>query len=110
MSRDIRFSMNTGAGGGEDIIQRMAEPMIRKSAEFIADRANRISPAIRTTPQTFEVSESMIGMPNRKGGQRVYVEVKAKNRVGGDAYYNDYQTLRLALDAGRITKSAWDKM
>ena len=100
--------MNTGVGGGEDIIQRMAEPMVRKAAQSIAERANRISPSIRETPQTFEVSESKIGLPNRKyGGKRVYVEVRATKPVGGDAYYNDYQTLHLAKDAGRLSKSDW---
>ena len=108
MSRNVSFSMNTGVNGGADIIQHMAAPMIRKAGESIAERANKISPAIRATPQKFEVSETRIGLKNKRGGMRAYVEVRATKPVGGDAYYNDYQTLHLAVDAGRLSGGSWD--
>ena len=102
MSRNVSFSMNTGAGGGKDIIQEMAAPMIMDAAKSIASRAEKISSSIRVHPQKFDVEGPYVGLPNRRGGQRAYAKVVAAEPNGGDAYYNDYQTLRLALDAGRV--------
>lgn len=107
MSKDVSFSMNTGAGGGKDIIQDMAAPMIQRAAESICDRANKISQSMRMTPQTFEIDGAYIGLKNRYGGMRAYYEVKATKKNGGEAYYHDVQTLHAAVDAGRLGKKDW---
>lgn len=104
MSKNVKFAMNTGGGGGMTIIQDMAEPAVRKAAERIAERADRISGAMRENPNTFEVSEVAIGLPNRRGGRRVYAVVRAERPDGGEAYNLDKQALHLALDAGRMTR------
>lgn len=104
MSKNVKFAMNTGREGGETIIQDMAEPAIRTAAERIAERADRISGAMRENPNTFQVSEVAIGLPNRKGGKRVYAVVRAEKPNGGEAYNLDKQALHLALDAGRMTR------
>ena len=102
MSKNVKFAMNTGADGGMTIIQDMAEPAVRQAGERIAERADRISGAMRSHPNTFHVSEIGIGIPNRRGGRRVYAVVQAETPNGGEAYNLDKQALHLALDAGRI--------
>lgn len=104
MSKKVKFALNTGRDGGHTVITRMAEPAIIKAAERIADRSTRISTSIRSHPNTFEVSEVGFGLPNRRGGTRVYAIVSGKNESYGEAQYRDYQALRLALDAGRVTR------
>lgn len=104
MSKKVKFAMNTGREGGETVIQDMAEPAVRKAAERIAERADRISGSMRTHPNTFSVSEVAIGLPNSRGGKRVYAVVSADKANGGEAYNLDKQALHLALDAGRVTR------
>lgn len=104
MSKKVKFAMNTGGEGGMTIIQDMAEPAVRTAANRIAERADRISNAMREHPNTFQVSEVAIGLPNRRGGRRVYAVVRATTPNGGEAYNLDKQALHLALDAGRMTR------
>lgn len=102
MSKNVKFALNTGEEGGMTVIQEMAEPAVRKAAERIAKRADRISGAMREHPNTFEVTNVTIGLPNRRGGKRIYAEIRATNPNGGEARNLDQQALHLALDAGHI--------
>lgn len=104
MSKKVKFVLNTGGDGGMTVIQDMAEPAVRKAAKRIAERAGTISASIRSHPNTFEVTEVAIGLPNRRGGRRVYAEVRAVTPNGGEAKHLDAQALNLALDAGRMTR------
>lgn len=105
MSRKVTFSLNTGADGGATVLQIMAEQAVNAAADRIVERANRISGSMRSHPQTFEVTEHGIGVKNRKGGARYYVKIAGVNPNKVEAqYYLDYQALRLALDAGRVSR------
>lgn len=105
MSNKVKFSLNTGLDGGATVIQSMAKPAVDAAAEKIADRANRISMSLRDHPQKFEVTEHSIGIPNRKGGVRYYAKIEGVNHNdSSNQYYLDYQTLHLALDAGRMNR------
>lgn len=105
MSKNVTFSLNTGYEGGKTVIEVMAETAVMHAAENIANRADRISQSIRQGPQKFEITESGVGLPNRKGGTRFYAKVQGVNATFNDEQYShDYQTLRLALDAGRVTR------
>lgn len=102
MSRDVSFSMNTGAGGGRDIIQNMAMPLVKKSAEAIADRATRVSGGITSKPVHFKV-ETYIGLPNRRGGQRAVAEVVADGAITSEHQnYSAYTAVQKSKDAGRV--------
>lgn len=102
MSRDVSFSMNTGVGGGKDIIQDMAMPLVRKSAEAIADRATRVSGGITSKPVHFKV-EAYIGLPNRRGGQRAVAAIVADGPVISEHQnYSAYTAVQKSKDAGRV--------
>lgn len=101
MSRDVRFSMNTGAGGGQDIIQQMAMPLVKKSAEAIASRATGISSSITSRPMTFKVN-TYVGLPNRRGGRRAVAEVVADDIVDNHQRYAGFTAVQKSKDAGRV--------
>lgn len=103
-SRKVTFELNTGVNGGATVIQGMVQPAVEKAAQRICDRADRISSSIRSHPNKFEY-ELQLGMPNRRGGIRCYALVTGKNNAhSADERYQDYQTLTLAADAGRVTR------
>lgn len=101
MSRDVKFSMNTGVGGGKDIIQQMAMPVVKKSAEAIADRASSISGSITSKSIEFRVNTG-VGMPNRRGGTRAYAEIVADNVFDEHQRYSGYTAVQKSKDAGRV--------
>lgn len=101
MSRDVSFSMNTGAGGGADIIQQMAMPMVKKSAEAIASRATGISGSLTSMPMQFKVN-TYVGLPNRRGGSRAVAEVVADGVVTDHQRYMGYTAVQKSKDAGRV--------
>lgn len=101
MSRDVKFSMNTGAGGGQDIIQQMAMPLVKKSAEAIAGRASGISSSVTSQPLQFKVN-TYIGLPNRQGGSRAVAEVVADDVVNDHQRYMGFTAVQKAKDAGRV--------
>ena len=104
-SKNVVFVLNTGYEGGKTVVEVMAEPAVLKAAENIANRAGRISESIREHPQKFEVTQTGIGIANKKGGTRFYAQVQGKNETYNQEQYElDYQALRLALDAGRVTR------
>ena len=103
MSKNVSFVLNTGHEGGQTVLEDMTRSAVITAAERIAERANRISPAMREHPNTFKVSETGI-RPSRRGGGRFYAVVSAEKPNGGEAYNLDKQALHLALDAGRVTR------
>ena len=101
MSRDVRFSMNTGAGGGQDIIRQMAMPLVQKSAEAIASRATRVSAGMSTNPPTFRV-KTYVGLPNRRGGTRAVAEIYGENVQNEHQNYVGHAAVQKSKDAGRV--------
>lgn len=101
MSRDVRFSMNTGVGGGRDIIQNMAMPLVKKSAEAIAQRAGSISGSITSKPIEFKVN-TYVGLPNRSGGKRAVAEVVAGGITTDHQRYSGFAAVQKSKDAGRV--------
>lgn len=101
MSRDVRFSMNTGAGGGQDIIQQMSMKMVKKSAEAIAERASGISGSITSQPLHFEVN-TYVGLPNKYRGSRAVAEIVAKDVYDDHQRYAGFEAIQKAKDAGRV--------
>lgn len=102
MSKKVKFVLNTGEHGGRTVIQEMARPAVVKAAERIAERADLISGAMRKHPNTFKVTEVAIGLPNSRGGRRVYARIDSVEPSYGEARNMDDQALHLALDAGRV--------
>lgn len=93
--------MNTGAGGGQDIIQHMAMPLVEKSAQAIAARASAISGSITSTPLTFDVN-TYVGLPNRRGGTRAVAEVTAEGVYSDHQRYAAFTAVQKSKDAGRV--------
>ncbi len=104
MSKKVSFSMNTGPGGGQDIIQIMVRPAVITAAERIAQRATIIDAAIRGHPHEFRIDSMGIGLPNRYGGERLFAVVKAARPQAGEGYAKDCQALQSAVDAGRMNR------
>lgn len=96
MSKDVAFSLDTK--GGEDILQRMAMPVIEKSAKAILARAQSMASSISTNPPDITMSTT-VGTIRR--GVRAFATVKAQ---GSDAHSNyiGQQVLVKAKDAGRV--------
>lgn len=102
-SKNVVFVLNTGYEGGKTVVEVMSETAVTKAASQIRDRANRISGSIREHPQEFAVDMG-IGIPNRRGGTRFYCQIQGVNETPSREQRElDYQALRLALDAGRLT-------
>lgn len=101
MSKDIRFSMNTGIGGGQTIIQNMAMPMVEKAAEAIAQRASSISSSLTTQPVSFKVN-TYVGLPNRRGGTRAVAEIVGDGAMTEHQSYMAFTAVQKSKDAGRV--------
>lgn len=93
--------MNTGAGGGRDIIREMAMPMVEKSAEAIAERASNISGSITSNPLHFRVN-TYIGLQNKRGGTRAVAEIVADGAVTDHQRYSGFTVVQKSKDAGRV--------
>lgn len=101
MSRDVKFSMNTGPGGGQDIIRDMAEPLVKASAEAIAERARNISGSLTSKPISIKV-DTHLGLPNKRGGKRAYAVVEADGIIDEHENYIAYTAVQKSKDAGRV--------
>lgn len=93
--------MNTGAGGGQDIIQQMAMPMVQQAAEAIASRASGISSSITSQPVSFKVN-TYIGLPNRRGGKRAVAEVVGDEAMTEHQSFMAFTAVQKSKDAGRV--------
>lgn len=96
MAKDVSFSLDTKAA--EAIIQEMALPVVKRSADAIAGRAQSIASSISSDPPEIEVTTT-IGTIRR--GRRAIATVRA---TGRDAHQNyiGYVALTKSKDAGKI--------
>ena len=101
MSKNVSFSMNTGVGGGQDIIREMAMPLVKRQAEAIASRATGIAGKMTSNPPTFAV-KTYVGLPNRRGGTRAVAEVYGEGVVSSHQDYVGFMACRKSKDAGRV--------
>ena len=96
MSKDASFQLDPS--GGEEILQRMVEPTIRRAAEAIAARANSMAGSLTSSPPEITVSNE-IGIIRR--GTRAISTVKAIGRTK-HAQYIGRVVLTKSRDAGRV--------
>ena len=101
MSKNVSFSMNTGIGGGQDIIRQMAMPLVQKSAEAVASRATRVAAGMSSNPPTFRV-KTHIGLPNSRGGTRAVAEVYGEDVSNEHQDYVGRTAVQKSKDAGRV--------
>ena len=101
MSVKVKFSMNTGVGGGQDIIRQMAAPLVERSAKSIASRANSIASKMSNNPPTMRV-KSYVGLPNRRGGMRAVSEVYGSDVLTDHQNYVGFMAAQKSKDAGKI--------
>lgn len=96
MSSDVSFSLDPG--GGKAILESMAAPVVKRSAEAIAARARGVAGSISSDPPIIEVSSS-VGTIRR--GTRAISKVSA---VGKNARQNyvGHMALVKSKDAGRV--------
>lgn len=97
----VRFSMNTGPGGGEDIIRSMAMPVVEQSAQAIASRATSIAGRISRKPPEFSV-KTYVGEPNRRGGTRAAAAIIADDVYDEHEQYVGFTAVQKSKDAGRV--------
>ena len=96
MSQDVSFSLDMK--GGEDILQSMAMPIVKQSADAIATRARSMAASLSTNPPDITV-ETQVGTIRR--GVRAIGTVRASG-VDAPANYVGHQALTTAKDAGRV--------
>jgi len=97
MSDDVSFHLDLA--GGQEILTKMVEPVIKQSAEAIAQRARSMAGSLSSEPPEITVSTEI--RPSKKGGARVVGVIRA---TGRDAHQNyiGYKALAKAKDAGRV--------
>lgn len=96
MSKDASFQLDPK--GGEDILQKMVEPTIRKAANAIADRATSMVQSMSSNPPEISTSNA-IGIIRR--GMRAISTIKATGN-NKHALYIARVALKKAKDAGRV--------
>lgn len=96
MSKDVSFALDQK--GGQDILQTMAAPVVKQSAEAIAARATGMAQSLSSNPPAISV-ETRVGTIKR--GVRAIATVKAE---GNDAHSNyvGFVALSKSKDAGRV--------
>lgn len=95
MSRDVSFFLDTAAA--EEILTRMAMPVVKAKAEAIAARATSMAGSMSKQPPNITVT-TRIGTVKR--GVRAIAEVRAEGRNAHQNYIGHYVLAR-AKDAGR---------
>lgn len=96
MSKDVSFALDTT--GGEEILQRMAAPIVKQAADAIAARAQSMASSQTSDPPEITVS-TKVGVIRR--GFRAIATVTAE---GKDAHSNyiGRMVLTKSKDAGRV--------
>lgn len=96
MAKDVSFSLDPR--GGADILQRMAAPIVKQSAEAIASRARSMASSMSSTPPTIATT---VSVGTIKRGLRAIATISAE---GDDAHskYIGHHALAKAKDAGRV--------
>lgn len=96
MGRNVTFQLDLK--GGAEILQRMAAPIVKKSADAIASRAQSNASSMTSKPPTIKVFSS-VGVNKR--GSRAIAVVK-----GGGTQRDVYiatEAIRKAKDAGKLS-------
>lgn len=95
MSKDVSFFLDTLVG--EEILTKMAMPVVKQKADAIAARAQSMAGSMSKQPPNITVT-TRIGTVKR--GVRAIAEVRAE---GGNAHQNyiGHYVLARAKDAGR---------
>ena len=98
MSKDVSFSLDQVAASV--ILTDMVAPVIKQSAEAIAQRARSMAGSMSSNPPEITVSTS-VGVNRGGKGQRAIATITA---TGKDAHSNyiGHQALSKAKDAGRV--------
>lgn len=96
MSKDVSFSLDTT--GGEAILQRMAAPIVKRSAEAIAARATAMASSLSSNPPEISVT-TQVGTIRR--GVRAFATIKAQGRNQRQNYIG-HMALSRAKDAGQV--------
>ncbi len=95
MSKDVSFFLDTQAA--EEILTKMAMPVVKQKADAIAARAASMAGSMSKQPPNISVS-TRIGTVKR--GVRAIAEIKADGRNAHQNYIGHYVLAR-AKDAGR---------
>ncbi len=96
MGRNVTFQLDLK--GGAEILQRMAAPIVKKSADAIASRAQSNASSMTSKPPTIKVFSS-VGVIKR--GSRAIAIVRADG--SSRDVYIAAQSIRKAKDAGKVT-------
>ena len=96
MANDISFQLDTSAA--EAILTDLAAPVVKQSADAIANRATSMAGSMTSQPIDITVDQE-VGTIRR--GKRSIATVRAK---GANAHVNyiGHQALTKAKDAGRV--------
>lgn len=97
MSKDVSFQLDTK--GGQDVLTKMAAPVIKQAADAIAARARGMAGSMSSSPPNITVT-TQFGTIRR--GTRAIATIRADG--GGDAHkqYIGNVALAKARDAGRV--------
>ncbi len=95
--KDVSFALDTKEGSR--ILQEMAMPVVKKSAEAISSRANGIASSISSQAPSFEVT-TKVGTIRR--GTRAIATVKSNGRNARQNYVA-HVALSKAKDAGKLS-------
>lgn len=97
MSKDVSFQLDPK--GGEDVLTKMAMPVIKQAADAIAARANGMAGSMSKDPPEISVT-TQFGTIKR--GVRAIATIRSNG--GGDAHkgYIGATALSKAKDAGRV--------
>ena len=95
MAKRVTFQLDLS--GGAEVLQQMAQPLIDKSGQAIASRANSMAKEISSNPPAIK-AKTNVGVIKR--GSRAISTVQG----GGDARdaYIASEAIRKSLDAGKV--------
>lgn len=98
MSQDVSFQLDVDAAN--IILTDMVAPVVKQSADAIADRARSMAGSISSNPPEITVTETIGVNPGGKG-RRAIARITAS---GSDAHSNyvGHVALAKAKDAGRV--------
>lgn len=94
--KDVSFALDPT--GGEEILQRMAMPIVKQSADAIASRARSMVGTLTSKPPAITV-EARVGTIRR--GVRAIATVKAEGHDARSNYVG-WVALSKSKDAGRV--------
>lgn len=85
--------------GGEVVLKQMAIPLIRQSAQAIANRAMGLR-GDKATTLTVEMS---VGAPNKRGGTRAVASIVDQSKYAKEHYRIEMRkAVQKSIDAGRV--------